>query len=482
MLSNNSLNEAHKLAHVLRQDKIKLIPRQGSVIDFLVATFGDEFKNQQLIGADAEAMNEHIINSANATGKPVDGGPSIHDEKMDWAKKLIVRGVTADLQTAKNEAKPLIKELAEAVEKEWAAKTGDIIHGYHINSSDIDKIFNSTKIENLFDRYSRGTLEEVQLPAVFPELEYSEIARRVKTGDEELNKAIDDMLINTTPDGLVNLYNSYFVRRFADKSFDPKSRLYGDERFSLEAMLIVYFLSLGLEADLPDGVDASASALRVSMGMFRGAIGTMIKRRLIRREESIKNKMLVVDYSRYVDGMSDCPITVNKVVYENFLEAGGTPEAIFGAVIANATLTYDSILENRLGHETFWNNKLELYRSTNIQNKLTVVIEAIRSSVNKLIASIPVSEATGSNAERRERLREVLSHTYAKDLDDLPGLVRKVICRVFYTQRPVMEYIISSIDKFEALEGETTAQIAGHVTLKLVSEWVAKNIQSVIGT
>lgn len=481
MLSESSIEEAFKLGHILNQDNIKLIPRQGSPLDFLASTFSEEMGGNALANGPAEEVVAHIADVAATQGKIEGISTSVHGEKMDWAVKLIARGVTSDLQLARNEAVPLITQLTEAVQKDWSAKTGEIIHGYQIVSSDIDKIFNSTKIENLFERYATGTLEEVRMPGVFPDLEYNEIARRVKTGDEELNKCIDDILINITPEGVCGIYSQYFKSKFAGDVFNPKERLYGDDRFSLEAMLVVYFLSLGLMADLPDGVDASSSSLQNMMDNFRGAVGVMIKRRMAIREQSIKDKVLVVDYNRYTDGLQDCPITVNKVVYENFLEAGGSPEAIFGAVIANATLTYDSILERKLSHEVFWNNKLEFYRSANIQNKLTVVIESIRSTVNKLVNDIETNEVTGSNAERRARLKEVLSYTYAKDIECLGDLCRRVICRVFYSSRPSMEFIITAIDKFEAQEGESAAHVAGHVTLKLVSEWVAKNIQAVTG-
>ena len=112
MLSDQRLESAHRIVTQLKQKGIISTPRSGTPVAILVCSLPTMPANLlpgQYVDVIAKDAQHHGA---------VGGAEAIHDEKMEWCIDLIFKGVSKDLDIAKNVVKPTIDLLSDAVEKD----------------------------------------------------------------------------------------------------------------------------------------------------------------------------------------------------------------------------------------------------------------------------------------------------------------------------------------------------------------------------
>lgn len=468
MLSDQSLEIAHRITTQLKQKGIIITPRAGTPVAMLVGTLPSMPGNLlpgQYVDVIAKDAQHHGA---------VGGAEAIHDEKMEWCIDLIFKGVSKDLDVAKNVVKPTIDLVCDAVEEDLTKACSDRAHGYEIVTENLPKLFLDQKVENLFERYKTVAITPLATLNVFPELTLSEIRRRLNTGDEDLNKLISEVVDADTVENLHDLYRWNFCPAGADR-FDFTNMT----RWENPALLVIlYFLTIGLEADLPEGVNASLSTVTNYLKTLRGSIGAAVYRRMRAIERKITDKELIRTVSGYGD---EVKIYVNKTVYDNFLDEGGSPEAIFGTVCGKASFNYRSIIDQAPKLEKQWYAFLEAIKSRNDANKLGLIVSSVRKSLSVFIDEMEVvPHGSGTKGEMQRRLLDVTRNFYLPDLDRLQHSLKRVVFQVVYPEHHNARYIIDHLDAKEA-DGEEVGKLATSVIMALISDWMVKNVEVTVG-
>ena len=465
MLTDHSLFIANKIANRLKDTRIKLTPRAGSPIAMLATsleavTSGSLLPNQYLdfIKKDASVYGAH------------EGCEAIHDEKMEWVVELVTKGVSTDLDVAKNNIKPVIEMVLNDVEADLTEAFSGRDHGYEIIQDELPKFFGNQKIENLFERYKNIPIKPIETLLVFPELAAAEIQRRINTGDEEVNTLLAEIINPEEIESIVDIYNWNFREKGRERV--DLNTLLGNSNPSIPVML--YFLTLGLEADMPEGVNASTGPVKLYLQNLRGILGAVIYRNIKHLERKIEEKELI----RVVEGSGpERKIHVNKVVYDKFLDEGGSPEALFGAVSGNSSLMFNQLVSNSAKLEKSWAANLEVIRNTNNLNKLSLIIVAIRKSLSNYITELEViPHGSGGKGEMQKRLTNATRNFFLTDMDKLPCSIKRIVFEVVFPEQTNARFIIDAIDKQACEEGEEK-KLATSVTLQLIANWLVKNVE-----
>ena len=468
MLSDQSLEIAHRIVTQLKQRGIKLTPREGTPVALLVggmpAMPANLMPGQYVDVIARDAMGHGAVH----------GAESLHDEKMEWCVDLIFKGVSRDLDIAKNVVQPTIDMLADAVEKDLTEACSDRAHGFEIITENLPKLFLDQRMENLFERYQNLPVKPLQTLAVFPPLPLADIRRRINTGDDELNELIAEVVDSEAVDDLEQFYKWNFCQGGNDRlDFNMV------EKWSNPSLLIIlYFLTIGLEADLPDGVNGSLSTVNNYLKTLRGMCGAAVYRQMRAIERKIQNKELI----RSIDGFGDeRKIYVNKAVYDTFLDEGGSPEALFGAVCGKASLSYKTILDTAPKLEKQWYAYVEGVKSRNDANKLGLIVTSIRKCLAKHIDEMEdLPHGSGTKGEMQKRLVDVTRNFYLPDMDRLAHSLKRVVFQVIFPDHDNAKYILDSIDAQE-VDGEDIGKVTSSVIQSLVAQWMVKNLEVTVG-
>ncbi len=471
MLSNNHILIATRVADQLGQRNIVLEPRDGTPIGLLSSSLG----GIGLMPSLQPNQYSEVIGGASRCIGRAQGAESLHDEKMEWTADLVLKGITKDLDIAKNIIKPTITRVMDELQSEMETCFSDAAHGFELIQSDIPKIFLNQKIENLFERYKTLPLSNVQTLQVFPEITAAEIRRRVNTGDDELNELIAEIADVDDLELLVESYKHYFTAQGMSELVLTDGR--GIDKTKSVQFLLMYFLTIGLENDLPDGVNGSAGVVINHLKNLRGRLGAVVYRYIRSIERAIEDKELIQTVVGYG---SDRKVYLNRAVYDKFLDEGGSPEAVLAAVVSNQSFNYNSILSNKAKLEKVWETQLENIHSKNNVNKLTLMTSALRKSLSKIIEELEViPEGSGTKGEMQRRLTVTTSNFFLTDLDRLTNSVKRIVFDTIYPEQTNARFIIDTLDAKEVEEGndpEAYRRAAADVTRQLIAQWLVKNV------
>lgn len=462
MLSENSTYVAGKIVTQLNEHKISLAAKVGSPIAML--SDGITAIANSALPADNYA---ELLHADSVTyGRNENNNASLHDEKMEWVVKCVHRGVTADLNMAKNVIIPVIEQTMDDVEAAIKGSVSDACHGFQIVPQAACELLLDQKIENLFERYESVTPRPFNPLLAFPEMEGTELAKFIKTGDDEINTLLEATISDRSIADLDLIYRLHFTDH-GYREVNP------DSMSGIEAALI-YFLSIGLEANLPDGVNASLSGIKLALATLRSMTGARVFREIRANARRVEQKELITSVEGYGN---DRKIFVNKTVYDQFLDAGGSPEAIFGAIVSKSSLDFNGILNRRVKLTEAWNSTLENIRAKNDVNKLDIVIGALRKSLSTQLSEMEdLPKGSGSRGDIERRISAETRNFYLTDLDNYNNSVKRVVINAIFPEQHNARFIIDSIDKQVCEEGEER-KLAARVTMSLIADWLVQNLE-----
>lgn len=470
MLHEANLVVAAKVADQLQERKISLEAKEGTPVGLVTSALGSWAGRAELM---PNQYSEVMVHEASTIGAG-NGTVPLHDEKVEWAVELIAKGVSRDLDIAKNTISPSIQRVSDEVEEEVSKAFSSAAHGFELITTDLPKIFLDQRIDNLFSRYSMIKPGTVSTMLVFPELSIAELRRRVNTGDDEINKLIAEIADGEDFELLVQMYNLYFVKATGSSNMDLVS-LSNDSK-SVVNLLLMYFLTIGLEADLPDGVNGSFGVVTDYLKTIRGHLGAAVYRHMRGIERAIEEKRLITTVTGFG---TERKVHLNSAVYNSFMDAGGTPEAIFGAVVSDHSFDFNAMVDNRLKLERIWERRLDAIHSQNNANKLTLIVSALRKSIFGIIGDMEaIPFGAGTKADMINRVRNETENFYLADMDDLHKSIKTIVLKSLYPQQTNAGFIINGIDKYngELAEEDALQKVAADVTLQLIAQWLVKNV------
>lgn len=475
MLRTHSLTKAHQVYLHLKDanPNIGIMAKENTPVSQLTTPLiaPNLFK---LTPEERDRINcNTIVSDIRATAEAT-GDVDNYDKALNNFIQLATPSVKATIYLTKSVAIPMINDITSKVEENLNTISGGNGLALTVQEDDASTILSSDTLKSALERYIKPNEVQVQsidnLPVHLPR-DTEAVLELIKVGydnfDSEISEWVSKYVGNETLlDLYVNVFSSGSATRTI-KSIVPNSET------SYPIALLGFLLALGLMNNLDDNINMSKSDYEVKISQLVSYFAGLVNLAVSLRETQRNSKRLVVKYPLAGEELSfNNPskgiILVNRDIYREFLEAGGTPEALMGSYLTDKKYMMADILDKADNYVKAYNTRVASVRS---DSQLRKVIELRRSVVEEVAREIASANGNGEstywqnlrlNQEICQRkLTAAADAIYLDDLKDVYGACRRVVLATFFGETDVSK-LISYIDSVtrDDLDVQSAANIA----------------------
>lgn len=464
MLTKTSLAAAVPLADLLASKGITLIPQPGTPLLELV-----QASNFAL------AVESQFEGAAPLTDLPMDGyaakmGESSatdeHDALMaDFVSKA-AEAVRFTHKLARSTVNPQIEQVLAAVQKALDENAVSVLNPLNIETREVSALANPDLLNQLAGNYGHVLSDRLSLSLRIPMPE--NIADYLTTGQDFLDGSIADYVEKIGLEGVAGLWGKLFggqASNLQDIVSEHKPDTYAD---GVLAMIIVR----NMQESIPAGVPVDLSEYNVYMAKLREQLG-----RILYNIPSAVKSIFSPDRLVMSAPLGDNPrgsIVVNGPAYQSYLQQGGTPEAIFGALNNGTVPPMADLITQQERYTGHWGRVKERLSGAEVQRRFQAVVTACRQAIAELIAATPDDELRVPRADLHERLNKAIQFLNPGSLEDLYGTVRHLICDVLYPHTGA-EQMLVAID-VSAKAGGDVGDAVRDATVDYLVDWLCFQI------
>ena len=271
-------------------------------------------------------------------------GFSEHCEAVDDIRKTLAGAIGNHLSYVRNVVNPQIMTLIELVHQAQETTEMRIGSTMSIVQDEWDPIWENPVLTTLVEPGGMTALNpEIEIPRVHPMLSDEQIRELLNTGSDRFDKEIQEWVDNIGVQFISDTYNWNFVtdvdtgRDWGTRDFDKVNWLLGTDPWSRKQSIVVFLLVKGLRNKLQVGIDMDEVTYQNAMSEVQAQAGRAVNRCIDQRTVLKKSRSIILDWPvRGRDHITTSPelsqILVNTDVYNEWLEAGGQPEILFGKI------------------------------------------------------------------------------------------------------------------------------------------------------
>jgi hypothetical protein len=438
VLKRDTANAVFDLAKQVTDNDISLIPVDESPLTALInACISPSIASGRQVaysGIDADEFSpESFIGASRLKNSE---GASEHDLVMDELIDTIAEAITKNLNEARNDVAPMIEMVHEEAVKAIAEATARGQHPYTLIPYFYGDVWDRDEIQDMAQRYSTIPRNNVRLSVVVPLPEGKSIKDVLSTGMIALDDTIHDILARHGGESwAMSVYEWVFGPRHFAKLEDVLTMNYTD----VDVSIIVMLLANALVQTVPEETNMTLDGYKAYMATIQAQAGANVYRILKRRANNVTSQTMVLERpSRYTDAGN---LIVNGDVYNRWLDEGGSPEILMGAVIGGRSEGYRDLLADK-------DANLASYRRVKdqITNELTyaqfnALTASFRKSMTDIINNMEEGDLPVPKSVLFTNLTYRLTRLHMHDLADLHIPARKIVCRTLYHHTDVEKYL-----------------------------------------
>jgi hypothetical protein len=463
MLTKSSLIASFPLAQQLAMNGAQLAPVGDSPLAALVSaslvdaqTVGDApagtFEEQPELG---ELM---LQSSANADM----AGVCQHDAIMANTVAAVSKAVEKNLDLARNVVGPLIKKVVEDTQAYMDSTAQSSLAPMSISPFYYQSLWDNPTTVDFVRKFENAPVTPVALSGLTLPAPTSALEAML-TGAGSYDADIKAFVDAVGEEYLQGVWRSVFgggVSQLSDYLRWSQDKI--------DATLATFLFARRLFDDVPEGLNMDLSAYKAYMGAVVGFAGRLCCAIYKKREADVGIKALV--NAMPVGGQGS--IQVNGDVYQSFLEAGGSPEVLFGAAVSDGQRNFATLLEAKDRYVREWQRTYALLQSKAASVRLDSMISGLRGALVCLLKDESLGFELSADIYQ-QRIKERLAKIKPKDIEDIWHVARKAVCRVFYPQTDV-ERVLNAVDASALAHPELDIREAGLLaTIDFVAAWVA---------
>ncbi|WP_257291519.1 hypothetical protein [Endozoicomonas sp. ONNA1] len=457
MLTKKSLYAAEALSNETAMAGVCFTPKEGTPLAELTTLC-----QSSAVGFKGMEPSDHSVNEliSNSERKALDG-TTPHDDLMSNAVKLCSDAVSGIIDVARNHINPLGKDMVTNIENGLANKI-ESTPRHQVVSDFMPAVYEVSALEEAVSRFQNTPVEKFNWGEVkLPEQTLEFLLSSLKTNIARIDTAMEETLKGVEQKDLLNLYNNIFLNEPVSYEID--------ERIS---NLVIHFWSRKWADDIPQGTLGSQQAVSLKLITLKAQSGRSIYRDIIKREDQIHRKTLVID--RPGPSSFNKPITVVGEVYNQWLKKGGCPEVLLGANLLGKRVVYDCSQDEINEFMRAYNANERLIQMSIMTKRVDVISSCSRQWIAKLI-----------NEGKAENISKEILHKRAAAAFDkiniqhnscLTTLSRKIIAEVFYPDTQAIE-MLSTMDAL--LDNDPNLDIREAATLAMVdlmADWLVSQL------
>lgn len=482
MITSMSISAVQLLAQKICQAGYSITPLSGTPLwELQSASYTAMLDATNFVdGNDANSIVQRI---ACDSGTENAHGICTHDVALDNAKNMLANAIRADIHHARNIVRPSIDRCIEIINtrmKNHDIKTASVMS---IVPDRFEAIWSSVFLLDMISPFKETMAKSIEVsPAIHPAASDETILGLLKTGSTRFDNELAEWVNEIGASFVIDTYNRYLLspEHRPDSSFSM-----GDinSLMTLDAMgrkraLIIHIMANRLQKEVMEGISMRLGAYEIMMAEIYSQTGRILNRILEKRERAIQLNTVVIQWpvtgSEYATAPNEfTDLTVNADVYDKWLNAGGTPEALLGAAISDMQPDYDVLLEKREEYERMWNNRMLLVNAQNEARRFSVMADSIQYAVSKEIADLTDEVSGGMDkANMQVALTACIRKLTNTCLSDLVGCLRDIVCDVIYPDTNAKD-LLRRIDEIHRNNPRyTPREAAGVAYLEHVVRWL----------
>lgn len=452
MISTSTIESVSNIARSLTDKGTLLDTVKGTALgDLVQAIVPPKIKITDDYSADK------LIHEMSAV-KNLNGDP-IYDSILNDKVDLCVTAILNSIDVARNTINPMIiefdKRASTAVENHARMSTD-----FNIVPIGYPTIFSNPALDELTAKYDESGFVEVSWQEnAWPILDTNEIRNAISSKVTRLQKDIDNIHDHLTDYVVVAIYDFLFRNRPLNVSIELAVSEY--------IPIVGFLLASNWLDNCPDGVKLSKEDLDKSLTDLKVTCAYKIQSILhdYGRKLSQGTFILKVDnHGRTVSVRSD--------IYAKWLENGGTPELLIGAILSGdrPPFNMDETLKKRYLTEYNQDRKL---RDVAVNDKIGAVIT--KTAKDYIMASIEESPVSYKGTIKNKLQEHLKSHPYRKGMCQNKW-IRMVICKTMFSSTNALQ-ILETIDSVKTTnDSMTTREAATMATIELLADWLVDSM------
>lgn len=479
MISQTSLNAVYPLVDQVNAGGVRLGADGNSILGALVAAADTPLTE---VYGDAIGWEKHWLESLQADpifgkheavildtddGQVVHVPVSVHNETMHKAVNLVADSVIRALGFARNVVKPLVSDVISKVEHSLeVAQT--VVEPYEIVPLYNSAIWQSGIVLNTLSRFkhyqkpvsvARNEIPQIAMPENLA-------AEYLVTGSAELDALIQMTLKdrNLTP-GMI--WTSLFL------STDPIGGYRAQYWNDLDLMLL-QFLMCNVLADKPiPNSGMSLTDWETLMTRLSVATGSACVAALGQQADDLASKRLLMGYQSNTG-----TIYLNGVMYDKFIDAGGTPELIYGAIMQGdiVGLQFDNLLAKAADYQAAWARFHTAKRFKQDSEYLARMRDALYTVICGEIQEIDPAllHPTANKSAMMDEAKKHISKISHYQTAELGQICLTLVAHILFKHTPAL-YILTRIS--ELCDKNYTGEEAATLTVvEYITDWVASSV------
>lgn len=373
MLKSNTLNASVTLASQLADKGLTIVAKPNTVLNELVGLAALPY--DVLLDSDA-ALVEAFSNIEKITAGSLEN-PNQHGLQLDGVIKDLSRVVTAHVSYARTVVKPLVVEFAKDIEEyltTYKSKTAGEL--FEVQVMALPELASDESFLDTLKPYQKKTVLRPDLKFRLGLKTKEELLGLITYGYDRTDKLVLDWASHQSEEFLTRIYNSFFTQESVPDiiSYPDIDRLNVFER--LDHALAILLMATKLFSNVDDSAsDVDLQVYRNTAAQYRDYAGALVCDCLYKISTFIKTETLVIETSpdRY-------KVKVNGEVYRQWLQEGGTPEAILGLVVAGGTGSSKAAIDSKKAeYLTAWNSFCTFYGADQSNKSITAFKEFLLS-------------------------------------------------------------------------------------------------------
>lgn len=487
MLLKQTIANVIPLTAELSNRNFVLTPVANTPIDYLVRetldnsnlTINNDTKeNGDFLNKEGvwEYLAEGIFFASRDDGDSIEGEvkpPCLHGEVLATQVEKISKAILEHITFAKQVITPQVSDLVERTNNDLASLSDRELNRFNIEVKVIPEVFKNPGLLSLIEPFGKiNTNIFVETSAGLPQIDNDTLLSLGKLDipsvDEELRTyfLVDDMHV------LKFVWNTMLVdstRQLVEYNGHGTSiqELLDDPKNGLAYCLALFVLSSQLIDNPLEGTSINLDAYNEKLSLMQTLAGQQLYRKLEGYHLQNKDGILVAAYNN-----NTC--VVNQVVYEAFLEQGGTVETIFGQMLSPVRkYSLDEILADKEPSITRWKDHEAIQKSIEYNNRLYRTQRVLKENFELLLRDIG---EVPNYSQLLETFSKEVNKVSIEDLEDIYSTALRLVTTTLYPNKGATKFLELMCSHEKMNPTLDPREIATLASIDYIGGWISEMI------
>lgn len=403
---------------------------------------------------------------------------------INQLSKLVSDIAKKNIYLAQNVVLPMIDNYTNELLTRLQQSTGISNLAIRIVADNTNGLLNSSALINLISQYkdSSGNGYTIGAHQLTNFAKY--LKPLLKTGSEQFDEFIDQWYQENhlkLDKVLENTYNAIFV---STTKLELR-RLFIEQGY--ESALFAVLLAKHFLKETPEGVQMELEKYNACLMTVIAAGCAFLGRTIEKYERNIRKGGLILKFpvrgreflfNESFSGEND--ILVNPEVYDEYLNQGGSPEAIIGSYLTSNIVDKNTLLAKKDELERAYERIANAGRLNRLNNRLDLIKNTLHHIGSSILVDIdakirdngPYTGIEYKNSNFNKEVAEFIKHTSIHDADDIYGMMRRFVCRIFFKDSHIEELLMKIDLLAKDSPNKDINELAIIASIDFVVEWL----------